>query len=230
MKWDAAIEIHRSALLRLLAGMYAALGIEAGGSVDTVRQHVRLAVLGLLGPAESAVRRLAFLKARYLPDVAYERGPAREKTAKRKGGGSHAASFPLFDPRKKPERQQKKRQTGPGPRLFFLDGTDPPYSPEPEPDAPKVQADDPVPAARLCARLNALLGALSDLDKQARRLKRALARRKLSPRLSGQGVVRINTPPGHREKGRSGDELAVDQVLRDCQWLARHWVATADTS
>jgi len=73
-------------------------------------------------------------------------------------------------------------------------------------------------------------GALGDLAKQAKRLKRAEARRKTVRRLALQGVLRIHLPPGHREKGRSADERAVDEILRECQILARRWIAVHDTS
>jgi len=63
MNWDAAIEIHRTTLQRLLAVMFAALSIEVGGAVEVVTERVRLTVLRILGPAESAVRRLVLLRA-----------------------------------------------------------------------------------------------------------------------------------------------------------------------
>ena len=225
MNWDAAIEIHRTALLRLLAGMYAALGIEAGGSVETVRSHLRLMVLRILGPAESALRRLVFLRARDLPDVEYERGPARDKAAKRSKNRSRSKAFPLFDKQKYARPARRKHPKGDGPRVFFFDGSDTPPAPE-----ARGMPDDPVNAESLCRRLNALFAALNDLDKQAQRLKRAEARRKLSPRFWGEGVMREGPPPGHRAKGRSVDEITADVILSKCQDLARWWKAEQDTS
>ena len=224
MDWDAAIDINCKALQRLLTGLFALAGFEAGGSVERLPLRVRLMVLRVLGPAESALRRLVFLRARRLPAAEYVPGPAREKAAKRKKGGSKSLAFPLFDPRKKHGRKQRKHPKGVGPRIFFFDGSDTP----PEPEPAKPLPDDPVDAGSLCRRLNAFAKALGDLEGQARRLKRLEARRKLLPRLSGQGVLRINTPPGHREKGRSEDERSVDGVLKECQVLARRWIA--DTS
>jgi len=228
MNIDAAIEIHRTALLRLLTMMYAAIGVEDGGSVGVVREHVRLMVLRMLGPAESAGRRLVFLWARRMPDEEYVRGPARSKTEKRKTARKPSQAFVLFDPRKKSGNSRKKKPNGSGPRILFLDETDPPYSPDT--GAQKTSPDDMVSADNLCARLSALFRALGDLDKQARRLKRAEARRKLLPRLSLQGVLRINTPPGHRKKGGSAAERAVDDILYECHVLARRWIAQQDTS
>lgn len=232
MDWDAAIDRQHAALLRLLTTMFSLVGMEVGGSVEVVPLRMRLLVMRILRPAESAWRRLVFLRARALPDEVYVPGPSRDKSAKRdkrsKSGASKSMSVPLFDPRKKSGQTRRKRPSGPGPRIFFLDGTDPPYTPEPE--TAKAGPDDLVSAATLCQRLNALAKALGDLDAQARRLKRLEARRKLMPRLRLQGVVRINTPPGHREKGRSADERIVDDILSECQTLARRWIKANDTS
>lgn len=225
MNWDAAIEIHRTALLRLLAGMYAALGIEAGGSVETVRSDLRLMVLRILGPAESAVRRLIFLKARDLPEAEYVRGPARDKAAKRAKTRSRSKAFPLFDKQNYARPARRKHPKGDGPRVYFFDGFDTPPTPETQ-----ILPDDPVNAESLCRRLNALFAALNDLDKQAQRLKRAEARRKLSPRFWGEGVVREGPPPGHRAKGRSAPEITADAILSKCQDLALWWTAEQDTS
>jgi len=226
LNWDAAIETHRLALLRLMAVMYAAVGVEAGGSVETVRRNVRLMVLRVLGPMESALRRLVFLKARDLPDVEFQRGPARDKSAKRSARRSKSKAFQLFDRQRTPSRPQRKHPKGTGPRIFFFDGFDAP----PAPVEPPASPDDPVSGESLCARLNALFAALSDLEKQAHRLKRAEARRKLSPRFWGEEVVRKGSPPGHRKKGRSPDESAADTVLKDCHDLALWWTAERDTS
>lgn len=230
MDIDAAIDMHRASLLRLLAGMFAAVGIEEGGSVEVVQRHIRLMILRLLGAAESATRRLIFLKARHLPDADYQRGQGRSKGkgAARGKGGSKSLAFPLFDKRKRQQTAQRRYAKGPGPRISFFDDSDRRY-PRPEPE-PEPSYDDEVSAERLCRRLNALAQALGNLDKQAQRLKRAEARRKTLKRLAGQGVVRINTPPGHRMKGRSTAERDVDDVLNECQTLVRRWIAAPDTS
>ncbi len=228
MNIDTAIEVNRLALLRLLAGMMAVVGVEQGGTVGFVQQRVRLTVLRLLGPAEAALRRLILMKARFLPTPEYVRRPAPDRKIPRSEDRLKRRSFPLFDRRKTARGERKQKPKGPGPRIFFLDGSDGPYTPEPEKSA--VQPDDWVDAAALCARLNAALDALGDLDKQAKRLKRAEARRKLSPRLSGVGVMRVHLPPGHRAKGRSDEEREVDTVLWNCHVLARQCRAPHDTS
>jgi hypothetical protein len=226
LDWDAAIDLNRAALIRLLTVMVAALGMKVGGSVERVPLRVRLMVMRLLRPAESALRRLVFLRARDMPDAEYVPGPKRDKAAKRSKTRSRSVSLPLFDPRKKHGQRRRKRAPGPGPRISFFDGTDRRFAPKPQ--APKPLPDDLVDAETLCRRLNALAKVLNDLEGAARRLKRLQARRKLSPRLSGQGVLRINTAPGHRKRGRSVEERSIDAVLTECQTLARRWIT--DTS
>ena len=220
MDWDAAIEINRTALLRLLQVMLSVLEIEAGSSVPFVKRHARLAVLRLLRPAESALRRLILLKARLMRDALND--PLSDKA------GPKPAAFPLFDQRKRHTEAPQKAAGGPGPRLFFFDGSDQPYTTAQ--DKPAPSPDDMVSAERLCKRLKLLLNALNDLEGQARRLKRAEARRARSERLKLQGPLRIHLPPGHRERGKTEDERTVDAVLRTCHQLARMWLARPDTS
>jgi hypothetical protein len=228
MNIDAAIETHRVALLRLLTTMFSLAGIEPGGSVDSIQQGLRLMILRVLGPAESAVRRLVFLKARDLPDEEYQRKDAPKNKAARRKGAARSTALSLFDPRKKPKKHGRKHPAGPGPRIFFFDERDAPFCNHP--DTKPVLPEDMVKADTLCQRLNALFRVLNDLDKQAKRLKRAQARRKLIPGLKLQGVLRIHTPPGHREKGRSENERAVDEILYECQIAARRWIAKNDSS
>ena len=77
----------------------------------------------------------------------------------------------------------------------------------------------------LLRRLAALKHALENLPRQARRLVRALARRKNTPRLRFTMPLRPGHAPGHRKKPR----LEIDAVLHECHWLARNTVAP-DTS
>src|SRR5690606_31290223 len=63
MDWDAAIEKHREALKRVLAGLLVMAGF-VGSSPATLPRHLHRAVLNLLRPAEAAVRRLVIVAAR----------------------------------------------------------------------------------------------------------------------------------------------------------------------
>ena len=94
MDWDAAIEKHREALKRVLAGLLVMAGF-VGGSPATLPRHLHRAVLNLLRPAEAAVRRLVIVAARgdrggsapsRPADDAQDRRPAR-KSSPRKGWG-----------------------------------------------------------------------------------------------------------------------------------------------
>lgn len=133
MNIDTIIDLNRTSLLRLLAGMFAVVGIDEGGSVGVVQRSVRLLVLRLLGPAEAAVRRLVFLKARDMPIPEHVRGPKPDKPIPRGKGRAKRRAFPLFDKRKPRRNGRKKRPRGPGPRIRFFDErdrADPPVPPK----------------------------------------------------------------------------------------------------
>ena len=72
MDWNAAIENNREALKRVLAMLVAMAGLDPHPEVRegeprrTLPRHLHRAVLGLLRPAESAVRRLIIVAARGL--------------------------------------------------------------------------------------------------------------------------------------------------------------------
>jgi hypothetical protein len=64
MDWNAAIDINREALKRVLAMLVAMTGLEERPA--TLPRHLHRAILSLLRPAESAVRRLIIVMARGL--------------------------------------------------------------------------------------------------------------------------------------------------------------------
>jgi hypothetical protein len=78
MDWPAIIEKHRQALKGVLASLLVLAACLDRGS--TLPRHLRLAVLRLLRPAESAARRLVILTARRLP-MAPLPPPRRRKPA-----------------------------------------------------------------------------------------------------------------------------------------------------
>ena len=79
-------------------------------------------------------------------------------------------------------------------------------------------------SATLLARLAALKDALENLPRHARRLARALARRENIPHLKLRKPLRPGPAPGYRKKPR----LEIDEILHQCDWLARNTLA--DTS
>ena len=94
-----------------------------------------------------------------------------------------------------------------------------PIVPQPAPAAPPAsKKDDTVNAKPLCRRLAAIKFALEDLPREARRLARWQARpiAERRPRLSTP--LRPGRPPGHRER----QTHEVDEILKECHWLARN--------
>ena len=86
-----------------------------------------------------------------------------------------------------------------------------------EPKAP-ILPDDEINAVPLCRRLLALKAALEDVQAQAVRMARQIAKRSKAP--AGPGRVpplRGGLPPGYRKRHLH----EVDEILWDCHILAR---------
>jgi len=217
MNWGAAVKMHCAALLCLISSLYAIIGVEPGGSVETVSRWARSKISKNLLPAESAARRLiviyAFIKGIKDAKVAprgSRGGP--DKPIVRGGGKQRPPLFPLIDPRKTFD-SKPRRPKGSGPRLSVIGWIDPVFEEEVE-----LSAGDELNAAGLCRRLEALRLALMDLDKQAKRLRRIEAKRKQAP--PGPGCVppiRPGFPPGWRKR-QTHD---VDEILAECHRLVQ---------
>ncbi len=95
----------------------------------------------------------------------------------------------------------------------------------PPPPAPVPEVDDTVSAMRLSRRLAAIKSALEDLPRQAKRYARWQARPADKRRPQLASALRPGTPPGHRKNPIH----KVDEILNECDWLARH-AAKSDTS
>jgi hypothetical protein len=223
MEAEEVINYQREALLRLLMGLFASAGLVAdGASVATLPKPMRLLILRVLLPAESAVRRLAYYLALRMPRVAAavrkRRGAA--KGGNRKKAGLRAPSFWLFDRRKFfPELSSGKRVVrGPGPNIRLFD--EPRGYRPPEPPAPRTEAERETEVSRrLCRRMQALLLALKDMPAQARRMQRAMDRRaQQPPGPKRYGPVRSGFPPGYRPTRPH----EVDELLYECHRMA--WV------
>jgi hypothetical protein len=228
--WDGAIKHHSEALKGIVAALFAMLGLDGDASVERIAPALHRAVLRVLRPAESAVRRLIVIAARGL--VVKPIAPRRKPMGKipRGSGSSRPPSFQLFDPRKyfaELHPPRRKRSKNP-PRIHFF-GSDwevttwqarPPAAVRPPPPA-----DGLASAARITRRLQALKSALDDLPRQARRLARARLRREKVPRLKSQSPLRPGQPPGHRKK----PVHEVDDILTECHGLAC-WAMEPDTS
>jgi hypothetical protein len=228
MALPIAVERHRAALLRIVAMLFAMLGLSETAANERISRERHSAVLRILRPAESAVRRLIVFLAQGI-EVKPSRkrsssSKPRDKSKKRKKGPPKRSFFQLFDPRKvfAQPRVKRKKNTGPGPRITVL-GHDPTiaamraYWAPPPPPAPAPVSDGLINAGPLTRRLHALMDALADLPAQAMRLARAEARRMSEPDRPYKSPIRPGRPPGHRKKPIH----EVDHILADCHWLAR---------
>ena len=195
MDWNAAIDINRDALKRVLASLVAMAGF--GGALafrPSLPRHLHRAVLRLLRPAEAATRRLVIVAARGLavalapprprkaePGLPFVRngigtgivlpsGAARPGPAARPAA-AHASGLSLFDPTRPPFARRRPKPSG-VPRIWAPGCGDPIAVPARKPPAP----DDPVDATRLGLRLAALASVLDDLPKHATRFARWRAR------------------------------------------------------
>ncbi len=215
MNDEVIIEYQVTALMRLVASMFALVGLVPGGAaVASMSVEVRRRVLRVLQPAESALRRVILMKARGLVVSLRPKRPApKGAVPKGKGAGDRIPAFVLFDPRKyfhelaKPHRPVR----GAGPRISGFDE----QRPACEPPAPRSVEVNP---ASLCRRLQSLQKALESIPVQAKRLARLQARR----RAAGEPLRRTEPrrpgwPPGYRKH----PSHPVDMILQDCDILAR---------
>jgi hypothetical protein len=275
MDWSAAIEKHCEALTHIVATLVAMAGL--GGQLAFLPQegasprgsaqaeskpsqalprHLRLAVLRLLRPAESATRRLIIALARGLvvtlppPRKAPQAGKSKVvPTILSNGvgtgivmpsaipGGSSSAraapralSLPLFDPLQRSFRLRRPQQNG-VPRISFPGFTQPFPVASRRPPAP----DDAVDSGRLGRRLEALASALDDLPRQALRFARWRVRRDTAaaqnkPRDAGRirrvWPLRMGRPPGSRRR----PSHEVHEVLTAAHGLAFWALEHPDTS
>jgi hypothetical protein len=228
MDWAKAIERNSETLKGIVAALFAMLGLDGDATVARIPQPLHRAVLRVLRPAESAVRRLVVIAARGLVVKLPASRPISSPmpVGPIGKGGLSRPSFQLFDPRKNfaELRQHHRKFTRNPPRIHFF-----PYDTL-RPARPAVADPAPPPdglvnAARLSRRLQALKSALDDLPRQAKRLARWQQRRKASPSHKFLSPLRLGHPPGYRRK----PVHEVDEVLIECDGLA--WEAMKpDTS
>ncbi len=217
MDWTAARDRNTQALLRILTLLFRMVGLVKGGIVPHLPRYLHVAALGILRPAESALRRIVVIEARGLSIAP---GPARTAHfagAIKRGNGAEIPCFALIEPLQRVGFPKLKTAPGYGPRISFFDGYDPVYS---TPSAPSP--DDPVDAGRLCRRLLAMQRALETLPQQAKRLARWRARRKAGLlRTPRTRTLRPGRPPGFRARGKH----PIDELLQNCHALALYSLA-----
>ncbi len=228
MDIPAAIDLNKTLLARIIAGLFTLLGGGTGPARISVELHRR--IVRVLRPAESAVRRLIVV---LVTITGMKAPPPRSQqrsmpaSIARTGQGKKRQSFGLFDPRQRFWRQRPAKKTPAAlPRIISL--TDEGLRRLKESlnaPAPADKKANDISPINLLRRLEAVVGALNDLPHQAKRLVRALARRQDVPKLKFRTPLRPGHPPGHRQKPR----LEIDHVLRECDWLARN-ALSPDTS
>jgi hypothetical protein len=218
MDWELAIKRNSEALKGIIDTLFAMLGLIGGTMVSRIPQDLHRAVLRLLRPAESALRRLIVIVARGLVVKLVPSRPMPAGKVIGKGGNSRP-SFQLFDPRKNFNRPRRRTFARIGPRIHVF-GYDPrvvALFPAPPPvDEPPPPPDGLVNAERLSRRLQALKSALDDLPRQAKRLARWRLRREKAINPKFKSPLRPGRPPGHRRKPTH----EVDEVLIECHGLA----------
>jgi hypothetical protein len=220
MDWELAIKRNSKALKGIIQVLFALLGLDGTDAASRIPRSLHSAVLAVLRPAESAVRRLIVVAAR---NVVVKLSPSRpmvKGTIIGKAAGSRTPAFQLYDPprRVKPIRVMKSRRAEP--RIRFLNWYDPRvaalFPARPPVVEPPPPPDGLASATRLHRRLIALKSALDDLPRQAKRLVRWQERRRASQDFKSTSPLRPGHPPGYRRK----PVHEVEEVLADCDWLA----------
>jgi hypothetical protein len=214
--WSRAIERNSEALRGIVATLFAMLG---GDTLPArLPESLYRAVLRVLHPAESALRRLIIIAAlglvvKPVPSRPMPKGPIG------KGQRGSRPSFKLFDPRKNftpygtPGSQIVPRIHifGYDPRVAAI------FAARARSCTASQQNEGLINSVRLVGRLQALKAALDNLPHQARRLVRARARRENTPSLKFKSPLRPGPPPGHRKV----KVHEIDEILTECHGLAR---------
>ncbi|MGL4489959.1 MAG: hypothetical protein ACRCU5_11010 [Rhizobiaceae bacterium] len=256
MDWPLVITRNRDALLQIIAALFALAGLAEGRVLSTLPRPVYRAVLSVLRPAESAVRRLIIIAAHGLVVAPHIVRPLLKKIAPGTGM-ARVPAFCLIDPLKRftPIVKDTSNVESLG-EIIWGDET----SDEHEEDMdgwqnesharsiPRISLPglyDPVFAApittlqhglinaqQLGRRLVALKRALDNLSREARRLARWQSKRSLVLAQPSNGkpirltAHRPGRPPGFRFRATH----EVDSVLRECHLMMFDRLNEPDTS
>ncbi|MCI5073735.1 hypothetical protein [Oricola sp.] len=216
MDWPRAIDRNREDLLVIVGRLFMLAGLRTGRVVTMLPRGLYRRILGILRPAEFAVRRLIVMAACRLsvtPAREREANPTRKETAAAKPETRKAPlpAFPLFDP---------LRQFG---APWLEPGDDGAWTI----DKDELWPGQPVNAAGLVRRIRALERVLQDMEAQAARLARWQARRDRATRRPKRWrPIRPGRPPGWQARPKN----AVEEVLKECHALALYAWQPHDTS
>jgi len=269
MDWDFIIDRKRAALQGILATLVAMVGggsgirlfsdraappasaADLGKLPATLPRRLRCAVLRILRPAESAVRRLVVVAARDIVVTLPQKRPRKPKPRRNSVFLKHGAvgtgiilpkgmrppgapvrparrtwSLPFADPPRRVGVPRRPTSTLSVPRISVPGVT------RLSPIRPRPSPHDRVDAARLALRLRALGRVLDDLPAQARRFARWRARARTAsnpatpekPATRARRLRRLWPLRGGRPPGSvKRQKHEVHEILKDLQYFA--WVA-----
>ncbi|MGB8817651.1 MAG: hypothetical protein WCC66_06985 [Rhizobiaceae bacterium] len=227
MDYALAIRRNRDQLRQIVLSLFTFAKMRVGGSLFTLPRSTFVAIMLVLRPAESAVRRLIVIVAHGLalkartprPFVFLGHRPEDPDSAMPIAFGRSRA-FKLFDPLKTFDPESVWDADRPA----WESGYDLARA-----AAAFETADTQLDATRLGLRLNALIRALDNLPRQARRLLRWQSRRDAALKASRPvrlSPIRPGLPPGWRARAIHD----IDPVLRECHGLANDLLNAPDTS
>ena len=219
MDYALAIRRNRDQLRTIVLALFALARMRVGGSLFFLPRSTFAAIMLVLRPAESCVRRLIVIAAHGLSVSCSARHEWRglpPPCGEGWGGGRERSepprstrAFQLFDPLKHIDRDSIWDATPTWESGFDL-----------RTSIPAIEnPNQPLEATHLGQRLNALIRALDNLPAQARRLVRHYARRDAALKArkpTRMSPMRPGLPPGWRERRIH----EIDDVLRECHGLA----------
>jgi hypothetical protein len=220
MDWARAVEKNRVMLARIVAEIFALLGLAAGETVERLPHALYRAAERLLRPTESALRRLIVIAARGLV-VKPTPKRARSKRLKTERKASGHISFRLFDTRKRFAFIQLENPLFVHVKTYASNPFNP-FDNMYQRRGAEISVN--TSARQLCRRLAAVAQALETIPQQAQRMARWQARRKLMEKPKFTSPLRPGPPPGLRVKPTA----EVDFVLQECHGLA--WDALREDS
>ena len=217
MDYVLAIRRNRDQLRTIVLALFALARMRVGGSLFSLPRSTFAAIMLVLRPAESCVRRLIVIAARNLtlkprlPRDFIILGPRpKDPVSTMPDGIIRPRAFKLFDPLKSFD-----------PESFW--DADPAwesgYDLTSDYTSTLAPNDPTLDATHIGRRLNALIRALDNLPAQARRLMRWQQKREAAlkaHRPSRISPMRPGLPPGWRERRVH----EIDDVLRECHGLA----------
>ena len=231
----SSIEHWRLSLLAELLKLCAEIGLNGGGTLERVPKPVHRYALRILRTVESAARRLILAAARNIVVEPPPQRPPRQAKPRQKPAAEPKAEaegkprrqrrplFNLFDALRRVGRRFRRKKRQIEPRIHFFAAPDPRIpeflrspAPPPPPVAEKKIDDGMVSAKNLVRRLLAAADALNDIPGHAMRLARWQAKPKEDRRPERWGPLRSGRPPGFRQRPIH----VVDEILKECHWLA----------